>query len=74
MIKDLQEAGSRCFNYMVQHGVIMEWRIGDGSLVLTGQYGADKVERHLYYQDIQDHILGKAMEEVELCALKGLSN
>lgn len=74
MIKDLQEAGQRCFNYLVQYGVTLEWRIGDGSLVLHGQYGADKVERHLFYQDVQDDYLGAATEETEKCVLKGLSN
>lgn len=73
MIEDLRAAGSRCFDYMIQYGVILEWRIGDGSLVLTGSCGADKVERHLFYTDTRDDDLGNAMEQVEGCVLRGLS-
>jgi hypothetical protein len=74
MIEDLKAAGSRCFQYMIQHGVILEWRIGDGSLVLTGSYGADKVERHLFYTDVKEDELRNAMKQTEEHVLRGLSS
>lgn len=68
----LRAAGERCAGYMIQYGVVLEWTITEIGLKLSGQCGADKCQRTLFYSDMV--LPGREMRELEQQVLRGLSS
>jgi hypothetical protein len=74
-IQTLQSAAKRCDSYLMQYGVELVWSISPMGLRLVGQYGADKVERFITWNDSrEDESLNDSLHRLETAVLKGLSS
>lgn len=71
----LEQAARRCDAYLTQYGLIATWQIHVFGLRLVAEYGADKVEKTIYWNDLsQARLPAELIHDAEKHALSGLSN
>lgn len=69
----LDKAAKRCDGYLMQYGLEVTWQLHVLGLKLTAQWGADKFERYVSWQEVAQANFD-VLERTEQAALAGLSS
>ncbi|MBA83276.1 MAG: hypothetical protein CML69_00895 [Rhodobacteraceae bacterium] len=75
LLSALKEAGRRTDELLIQYGVELEWKVQRHGLKLTATWGADKVERHVSWTEIETTVNSDSLLlACEKSALAGISS
>lgn len=70
-----KDAAERCDSYLVQYGVLAEWKLNPIGLMLQMEHGAERIRKYISWGELSDlRYVDGVLRSTEAHALKGLSS